>query len=52
MLTATVAALMSRVYGEETAQKVCDFIEHMRVKEPNDDPFAAMNGCEDVPVRS
>lgn len=48
MLTDIVAALMARVYGEETAEKVCNFIEHIRVKEANDDPFAAMNGCEDV----
>lgn len=48
VLTDTVAALMAKVYGEETAEKVCNFIEHIRVKEANDDPFAAMNGCEDV----
>ncbi len=41
-------ALVSRIYDEETAQRVCDVIEHVRVKDSDDDPFAVMNGCEDV----
>ena len=43
-----VAAMVEKFYGGEAAQKLCDFIEHRRTKDPSDDPFAAMNGCEDV----
>ncbi|KAK3707312.1 hypothetical protein LTR37_012156 [Vermiconidia calcicola] len=43
-----MAALVGSVYGEETAERVCEFIEHVRVKEAGDDPFAEVNGCRDV----
>jgi transcriptional regulator GlxA family with amidase domain len=43
-----MAALMGRVYGEETAQKVCDFIEHNRIKDADGDPFADKYGVQDV----
>lgn len=44
-------ALIAQIYDEETAQKLSDIIEHNRVKDPANDPFAAMNGCEDVPPK-
>ncbi|KAK5164534.1 uncharacterized protein LTR77_009740 [Saxophila tyrrhenica] len=43
-----MAALVGKVYGEDLADRVCDFIEHVRVKDPASDPFAEMNGCKDV----
>ena len=43
-----MVAFISTIYGEKTAQDVCDTIEHSRVKEAGDDPFAELNGCEDV----
>jgi transcriptional regulator GlxA family with amidase domain len=43
-----MAALIGRIYGEDEAQQLCNFIEHRRVEDPNNDPFADMNGCKDV----
>ena len=43
-----IIAWIAHVYDEETAQDVCDIIEHTRVKESGDDPFADLHGCEDV----
>ena len=50
-VTAGMDGMMSfiaKFYGEEKAQKLSDFIEHNRVKDPEEDPFAEMNGCRDV----
>lgn len=41
-------AWIAKTYGEETAQEVSEIIEHERVKESGNDPFAVTNGCEDV----
>lgn len=43
-----MVAWIARVYGEDAAQQVCNIIEHTRVKESGDDPFAELNGCKDV----
>lgn len=43
-----MVALVGEVYGEGTAGKVCDAVEHSRVRDAGDDPFAEMNGCRDV----
>ena len=45
-----MVAWIARIHGEQTAQEVCNIIEHTRVKESGDDPFAELNGCEDVPA--
>lgn len=45
-------ALIASIYGDETADKVCDVIEYTRVRDSGDDPFADSNGCKDVlPVK-
>lgn len=44
-------AWMAKVYGEDVAQIVGDAIEHESVMDPQNDPFAAANGCADVPPK-
>lgn len=41
-------AWIKHIYDEQTAQEVCDIIEHTRVRESGDDPFAEKYGCQDV----
>jgi transcriptional regulator GlxA family with amidase domain len=43
-----MVALVSKIYGDEIAGTLCNFIEHERVKDSGNDPFADMNGCKDV----
>ena len=48
-----MVALVAKIYGDETAGTLCNFIEHERIKDSGNDPFADMNGCKDVlPVSS
>lgn len=46
--TDATLAWVSDVYGEETAAGLAAAIEHNRVKDPEDDPFASHWGAEDV----
>ena len=41
-------AFIGAVYGDESADKVCDIIEYTRVRDSGNDPFADLNGCKDV----
>lgn len=43
-----MVALVSHIYDDATAQQLCDIVEHERVKDAGNDPFADMNGCKDV----
>ena len=43
-----MVAFIASIYGDETAKKVCNVMEYSRAVESHDDPFAAMNGCQDV----
>ena len=43
-----MVALIAKIYDDETAEKICDIIEHVRVKDSGNDPFAEKNGCQDV----
>ena len=48
-----MVALVAKLYGDDTAAKVCSVIEHERIKDSGNDPFAEENGCKDVlPVSS
>lgn len=42
-------AWIGAVYGEETAKNLAVGIEHNRVEDPADDPFATYYGVKDVP---
>ena len=41
-------AFIASIYGDEAADKIADIIEYKRAKDSGDDPFADLNGCEDV----
>ena len=42
-------AWIAHVYGDTTAQLLADEMEYERRTNPDDDPFACLNGCTDVP---
>lgn len=42
---------VSDVYGEEEAQMVAAYLEYVRIKDPSEDPFAALRGIVDVPAK-
>lgn len=44
-----VLAWMAEVYGEDYAEKVVNGMEYFRHPDSSNDPFAKINGCEDVP---
>lgn len=48
-----MVALMAKLYGDDSAETLCNIIEHERIRDSGNDPFAEKNGCKDVlPVSS
>jgi transcriptional regulator GlxA family with amidase domain len=44
-----VIAWISKVYGEDLARRVVQWMEYIRNPDPHNDPFAALYNCQDVP---
>lgn len=42
-------AWVADVYGEETAETTANYLEHIWMKDPSDDPFAKLRNIHDVP---
>ena len=43
-----MVAFIAHQYGEQAAEKVCQVMEYTRIKDSSNDPFAEVNGCQDV----
>ncbi|RSH81339.1 uncharacterized protein EHS24_008782 [Apiotrichum porosum] len=47
--TDATLAWVADKYGDKVAADTANYLEHERVLDPNDDPFAALRGIKDVP---
>ena len=43
-----MVAFVSTIYGEDAANEVCETIEHNRVRDADNDPWADSGSCQDV----
>jgi transcriptional regulator GlxA family with amidase domain len=50
-IDATIAWI-AHIYGNDVAQGITDGMEHTRVRDWRDDPFAALYNCTDVPPKA